>query len=347
MIYNAHLKKGKVNKMKRFFNNLIQKIERPSPNIIDLVKNDKFELVEPLINNIDYNLNYKYPEHENMTALSYLICIRQYTLAIKILETGRCDINIQNDNGMTALMHAVYDDYGENDELIKKLINDPCCDFNLKSRHGFTALMILMMQNHSSDKCENIIKQIISSGRCNLDILSHGKHFKGYNVLMIVLQNNLYPSIANLLIESKCDINIISEDESTAFSIAVLTNNVDMVKKLINNKCNIYLKNCLGQSVLELAVDRLSVTMKKRNKMCDDDLIKFSYNYTINCAIKIVRMIINKYITDGNEKLLDRMTINISDDSKCIVTDFLLTNKIINRLHIDTENPVGTIVDYV
>ena len=80
----------------------------------------------------------RYAEYNNELKLRELITNHHETI----------DINYQNKSGSTALIQAVH--YGR-EAIVKVLLNDPRCDVNIRDKYGSTALMIAQVKKHTKN----------------------------------------------------------------------------------------------------------------------------------------------------------------------------------------------------
>lgn len=156
-----------------------------TPLMHAVIKKD-LELVKKLIA-AGANLNLKEHKHGE-TAL--LLAIENFNIdIIHALIHANADINITNNSGNTPLMSLLFKfDHFEDERyfdyilLAKKLIALKHCDLNAKNYIGSTTLTIAVKY------CApyKIIKQLIDSGRCDLDTGSINKNDNSNALLYMI-----------------------------------------------------------------------------------------------------------------------------------------------------------------
>ncbi len=181
-----------------------------------------------------------------------------YDTVNKLLASGT-DINAAiNDNWTPLLIASNFGDY----KMIKLLI-DNNVNVDCKLKDGTTAIFLAALGN------KEIVKLLIDSG---IDI--NHKHITGYNSLMIAIKSH-HSDIAKELILCGIDINTFSWDEGeTALSLAILHDNIEIVKLLLERGVKV---NQLKQgyyTVLDLCImqnkkEFIDLLVKNGAKKCN------------------------------------------------------------------------------
>jgi len=78
----------------------------------------------------------------------------------KALLSQRCDVNSQDDKGITALMHAAFKGHSQ----IVLLLIEACCNIEARDNDGWTALLHATRRGRTS-----VVEVLINVGNCNVD----------------------------------------------------------------------------------------------------------------------------------------------------------------------------------
>jgi ankyrin repeat protein len=168
------------------------------------------------------------------------------SLAEILIENG-ANLDIQNNNGYTALIYAAEN---ENLDLAKKLI-DSGANLDIQDNQGYTALMEAATCNNS-----DLTEKLIDSG-ANLDIQNNN----GYTALIYAARKN--SDLAKKLIVSDADVNIKNKEGNTALIYAARNKNSDLAKILIENGADINIKNKEGNTALIYAAENKNSDLAK------------------------------------------------------------------------------------
>lgn len=155
-----------------------------------------------------------------------------------LLDTG-VDIDSQNNDGVTALMVAVFS-YGN---AIVKTLLDAGANIDLQNNDGMTALMAAV-----SDGNADIVKRVLDAG-ANIDL----QNDDGMTALMVAAYNG-HTEIVKILIDASADIDLQNSDGATAVMGAAMNGNSDIVKMLLDAGADIDLQNDDGYTALMVAV---------------------------------------------------------------------------------------------
>ncbi|AYV78895.1 MAG: hypothetical protein Edafosvirus45_4 [Edafosvirus sp.] len=125
----------------------------------------------------------------------------------QIIDNNMCDINLQDDNGNTALVHACINN---NDKFIKLLLNNKLCDVNIRTIDNSTAIMYC----NNKDRLELLLEHKL----CDINLQDDS----GNTALMKACFNGNTNIVKTLLQYKKyeCNTNIQNHYGRTAIMIA-------------------------------------------------------------------------------------------------------------------------------
>ena len=144
------------------------------------------------------------------------------TEVVKLLLKENVDVNVQDEEGVTALMIASENGHTQVVDLLLKAN----VDVNVQDEEGVTALMIASENGHTQ-VVEVLLKE-------NADVNIQNK--EGVTALMLASVNG-HLEVVKCLLKSKADPHIVAYIEGiemTALLIAAFTSNKDIVKMLID-----------------------------------------------------------------------------------------------------------------
>ena len=161
----------------------------------------------------------------------------------ELLETD-ININIKDDDGYTALTHAVYGGYLK---CVKLLIKKGA-NVNIKDNNGYTALMEATTHGYIE-----IVKFLLEN-----DADPNIRDNKGYTALMVAA-DTVNPEIVKILLENGSDPNIINNQyNTTALKIVSDIVNVEssdpilkIIILLIENGADPYIEDIYGSTALD------------------------------------------------------------------------------------------------
>ena len=156
---------------------------------------------------------------------------------IRAVISGRANVNIQNNEGYTALMCIASD----GDEATIRALISAKSDLDVEDRDGNTAL-IYAAQNNNVGGVKAIIR-----GKPNLN----KQNKNGHNALMIASKNG-NEELVRSLISAKADLNRQDKDGNTALMLSVLNKKNKIVKILIEAGANINIKNKENKDILSV-----------------------------------------------------------------------------------------------
>lgn len=144
---------------------------------------------------------------------------------MKKLIIKNADLNLQNDDGVYALMFA---SYNQNKEMIELLL-DNGANPNLQTKNGSTTLMDVSESGNAE-----IVKLLLDYG-ANVNL----QFEDGGNALMFASQNG-HKEIVELLLDYNADVNIKKEDQGTALMLASQNGHKEIVRLLLENGAEEY-----------------------------------------------------------------------------------------------------------
>jgi len=245
-------------------------------------------------------------QYDGLTILM-LICkdlnVRDHIKKIKLLINNRCNLDMQNNEGNSALMLACK--HGDTDTM--KLLIDSGCDINLQNNYGQSVLMLTAGSIRKT-------KLLIDAG---YDLNLKNNH--GNTMLMLLCAAyEAYPSsydIAELLIEAGCDLNIKNNNGRTALMLACGGYSPysipPYISLLVKNGCDLTIKDNRGKMAHELYNNRNTkylLNIFKNNKIRTNSLID----------------VCSKYITDNQSYYFKIfLTVSVHEDIAKHIRNFL------------------------
>jgi E3 ubiquitin-protein ligase mind-bomb len=193
----------------------------------DAIDNQSEIAVKELLKRDDVDVNLK--DNNNVTALHYAAGWKNIpgNLLTKILEKS-ADVNAQDKDGWTTLHYAIK---GENRTAVEELLKRDNVDFNLKNNQNQTAL-------HSA----------------------------------LLLQSETF---SKLLLDQGADVNIVTEDDSTPLHLAVQWPGCpeELLGRILNSTKNLHAKNQGGKTALHCALEsQSSIACKMLLKKKENDV---------------------------------------------------------------------------
>jgi len=211
------------------------------------------EIVKMLINHPDCDINAQ--SIEGKTGLIYACENGNLEIIKLLLSSKKCDINFQNIKGSTCLHYAAkFSDMIEIEEGKWQLIYDNVEMVDLLIKHGAN---VNIVNKHGQTclykACKNrnnlIAKRLINEG-CNVDMQATGKEcYIGWTSLMIALCQGTNKTV-DVLMEAKCDINIINKEGRTALFMACEREKLYTINRLISAGCDINIQDNSGDTPL-------------------------------------------------------------------------------------------------
>lgn len=185
-----------------------------------------------------------------------------------IIQSKSQDINLQDDQGYTAIMHAV-DDKNYSIEIIHLLLDQHNIDTTnalcLAAKHNHIEILQKLMQHHSNniDELYDNMTPLMFAAKYNntpdtLNFLLKNnaeidiKNINEQNVLMIASERHdkYSVSFAAILLQNNIDIDAQDKEGETALMKAVRSKNINAIRLLLSYNPNLLLKNNQSQDTL-------------------------------------------------------------------------------------------------
>lgn len=212
------------------------------------------------------------------------------------------DINVSDENGMTALMHLTQiKQYHSSEvrEYLKKAKN-----LNQIDNEGNTLLMHLA--KNSDIRMLNELKNKIP--HLDLNIQNH----EGDNAIMIILKQNQRPNhqiILKYLIDQGSKTDLINKDNESLYLLAIKSNSetkIELVEKASSN-IDLTLRDTHGLCAFDYAINMEDLSLMKRTYYPD-----ISLEYAKNQ----LPFIENSKITDWLNTLFEKERLELSIETK-------------------------------
>jgi len=143
-----------------------------------------------------------------------------YTDIVRLLIEAGANLNIQNEDGKTALMFA------SNTDIVRLLI-EAGANLNLQNNDGHTALITATKRNDIE-----IVRLLIEAGAARTPAALNIQDKEQHTALTIACTKG-YKTIASLLIKAGANLDLCAEYGLTALHIASKGGNIDIVRLLI------------------------------------------------------------------------------------------------------------------
>ncbi len=208
----------------------------------------ELEIAKLIIAGADPNINLVLDNPTEIISPLVLIAkTGMFTNLIKLLVTYGANIDFQDENGETALMHAAK--IGEK-EIVNILISLKA-DVNILDNQGFTALTNTLVCNNNLD-----IANILISHGADTNIVKEG--FPSTLIVIADSEVNLYNQV-EFLLNNRANIDFQDVDGNTALIYAVQQNLEDIVQLLVTYNANINLTNEEGLSAIDFALNNQNI----------------------------------------------------------------------------------------
>lgn len=156
---------------------------------------------------------------------------------IRAVISGRANVNIQNKEGLTALMLVASDG---NESSVRAIISAKP-NLDAEDRNGNTAL-IYAIQNNNVAGAKAIIRAKPNFNKQNKD---------GNTALMLASENGL-EELVRSLISARANLNIQNNEGDTALLLSVYNKKSNVVKILIDAGADINIKNKENKDILSI-----------------------------------------------------------------------------------------------
>ncbi|KAJ8336361.1 hypothetical protein SKAU_G00375810 [Synaphobranchus kaupii] len=167
-------------------------------------------LVECVVNMADVNGN---------TALHYSVSCSNYAVVHVLMDTGVCQVDLQNKSGYTPVMLAALATMrsADNMQVVRRLFSQANVDAKAKQT-GQTALVLAVIHRR--------LEMIWALLDCGADV--NAQDGEGFTALMKACQHGHTHTVSLLLQHPRCDITLINNDGETALSIALGASHSDI-----------------------------------------------------------------------------------------------------------------------
>ena len=204
-------------------------VEEPSL-IFTLIKQEKFEIIEKLINTNNINVNLE--DNLGNDLVTRLLKSKQYDLVLKLMKKKNWDVNHQNEEKDTFGHILAQDDSVQALQIVEQLKKKKNYIPDIKNKKGKTALDIALNNNHLYTAFK-----ILEDKRFNNIDISLFK--KIYNICIKTREYGKYSKINNLeiIVENLEKKNL---EKNMADLISTIYNNMEEIKKdIMNNKISL------------------------------------------------------------------------------------------------------------
>jgi ankyrin repeat protein len=195
-------------------------------------KGNLLEIKNLIDNGVDINLQ----NNEGVTALILASTNGNKEIVRYLIDSG-ANLDIQTKEGITALMCTK----NEHKEVMRYLI-DSGANLDIQSKGGVTVLMWASKKEH-----KELVRYLIDSG-ANLDIQTK----EGITALMFTSKNE-HKEVVRYLIDGGANLDIQAKDGVTVLMIASTKGNKEVVRYLIDSGANLNIQTKEGESALILA----------------------------------------------------------------------------------------------
>ena len=314
-----------------------------------------FQLLIYLKLNCKFDIVFDNPLEDGLNVI--LVATLKGNIEIIKLLSNYVNINFQDKNGLTPLMHAIKNN---NIEIVDFLLSNDNVDVNITDKGDDTALhyAILFKRN-------DMMKLIVSSKNFDSNI----RTTYGDTYLIRVVSNNNYEGCKIMLDSNKFDINSTNDFQNSALHYSSIDGNYDITKNLLEygkinidsqdrdgdtsllNACrgghleivnlllshnaNINMKNDNDETPLILAIESNNIYLLKI--LLQNEKIDRNYLYPLHLAAKYNNFSFVKFL------ISDKTDLNLVDDDgytplmisienfKYNITKELLLNSKVNR----------------
>jgi ankyrin repeat protein len=225
--------------------------------LVKAVYTGNLEIVQQLIQaRADLNIQDEY----GLTALMHATKNKKSEIATTLIKSDRCNVSLQSNVGETALMIAIFN---RNIEIAQQLIQAGA-DLNLQNKNGSTALNFA-----AANGLYDIVKLLLKK-----DVALNTQHKSGLTPLMDATCRG-YHDIVKLLIDHGADVNIqnLKADDYSALMYAVKHNKNEIATILIKSDiCNVSQQSNVGETALMIAIFNRNIEIAQQLIQAGADL---------------------------------------------------------------------------
>ena len=202
--------------------------------IIEAAKTGNTEVVKLQLKE---HVNVNIQDEDGVTALM-LASLNGHTQVVELLLKNNADVNIQKEDGVTALMLASQNGHTQ----IVELLLQENIDVNVQGTNGENALMMAVDHGHTKI-AELLLKKIEN-------INTQDKN--GFTALMIASKKDQI-FVVELLLKENADVNIQNKEGVTALMIASGNGYTQVVELLLKENADVNIQNKEGVTALMIA----------------------------------------------------------------------------------------------
>ncbi len=299
-------------------------------DIFEFVLDKNFDLVSDIINNVEYKFNFSVLHYISIYIdLKFMLLLDKFKLLKKI------NGNIQDNSGnifyhyfLNNIIDIKNITQDEINNILKynEISNNIEYNINFYNIEGNTPAHILVtnMDFFIKNKLNILINIVLEKSNLNI------QNFNGESVLFLLVKNNKWKDIKNILLDKKLDIFIIDNQQKTIFDylkkddleefIKIVTNSY--IREITNNPSVTYLdywdnrckKNIEIKDLNETENDLLKSIKLDKNNLCYSIIYNKLFNYVNDFIKNKNRYDVNSFpITQKYIKLIGQYpNVNIS-----------------------------------
>ena len=253
------------------------------------IRADRMPLFIMLIEMKEFNVNEEGCSGQTPLHVSCTLENMEYIQAL--IQYPSCDLNIQDDNGDTAL-HIAARSKWNSAEKIQCLLECDRCDPNITNKQGYTPLHTATVNSQFDS-----IKILLNSTKCNPNI----QDIQGNTALHLSMHQKSATGIEHFLMCDKVDVNIQNRQGDTPLHVAVKQKiPVGVIESQAHHiHCDVSIANNEGMTPLQLLVkmEKLLVANVIAKKCSHEDIRKMAiedtsdvlYNAVLENCVSLVQ----------------------------------------------------------
>ena len=239
--------------------------------LFSAVKKDDYQTVKQLLKNKKL-LNHK---TTNGTTPLMIACKHSSVKSIQVLLTAGADVNMQDNDGFTALMMASINcNEMSSMECVRELLQAGA-DVNLQTENGWTALM-MVSKYCNEDSSMECVRELLQAG-ADVNLQTEN----GWTALMLACcscNDTSNMECVRELLQAGADVNVQNKDGHTALIYASNHCNehssIDCVRELLQAGADWKILNNTGKTAKDLAPENQKRNVKKLIKKAKIEKLK-------------------------------------------------------------------------